>query len=356
MKAVVRGTGSSLPETRMTNAELERLCDTTDEWIVTRTGIRERRVLEEGRATSDLAAEAGRAALEMAGLEPDQIDLVVVATLTPDMFTPSTANLTQQKLGVRRPIPSFDLNAACSGFVYGLEVCDALMASGRYSRVLLVGAEALSRFMDYEDRTVCILFGDGAGAVVLEGYEGEAGLCATMLKSDPAFSDLIRIPGGGSARPASPYMITQREQFLRMDGPQVFKLAVQSLEQVARDTAAAAGWELDEVDHVLMHQANRRILDAAAERLGIPAHKRPTNLHRTGNTSAASIPILLDECQRAGRLRPGDRVLSIAFGAGITWGGAAFTWDLAPGLPEPAPRKRGKGGRGSRSAQGAGAS
>ncbi len=335
MNVVLRGTGSSLPERKLTNQDLEQMLDTTNEWIVTRTGIRERRVLEPGEATSDMAARAARAALEMAGLAPEELDLIVLATVTPDMLTPSAANLVQSKLRVGRPIPSFDLNAACSGFIYGLEVTRALISTGRYRRTLLIGADTLTRFVDYQDRASCILFGDGAGAVVLEACETRPGrgIQATTLKSDPAFSDLISIPGGASARPASPYMLTQRQQFLRMDGPQVFKVAVQSLEQVARDTAEAAGWEIDEVDHVIMHQANRRILGAVAERLGIPKHKRPSNLHRMGNTSSASIPILMDECQRAGRFRPGDKILLVAFGAGLTWGGVALVWDLEPGGP-----------------------
>ncbi len=333
MRTVIRGTGSSLPETKLTNADLERILDTNDEWIVSRTGIRERHVLEAGAATSDMATEAAHGALAMAGLQPEELDLIVVTTLTPDMFTPSTANLLQRNLRVGRTIPSFDLNAACSGFLYGLEVVNSLVASGRYRRVLLVGAETLTRFLDYQDRSVSILFGDGAGAVVLEGVEDtENGILETTLKSDPQFWDMIHIPGGAAARPASPYVLTQREQYLHMEGPQVFKLAVQCLEQIARDTLDAVGWTLEEVDHVVMHQANGRILRAAAERLGIPQHKRPTNLHRTGNTSAASIPILLDECQRAGRFRPGDRILTIAFGAGITWAGAAFRWDIEPGI------------------------
>ncbi len=228
MNVVLRGTGSSLPERKLTNQDLEQMLDTTDAWIFTRTGIRERRVLEPAEATSDTATYAARAALEMAGLAPEELDLIVLATVTPDMFTPSAANLVQNKLRVGRPIPSFDLNAACSGFVYGLEVTRALMSAGGYRRTLLIGADTLTRFVDYQDRASCVLFGDGAGAVVLEACQARPGrgIQATTLKSDPAFSDLICIPGGASARPASPYMLTQREQFLHMDGPQVFKVAV----------------------------------------------------------------------------------------------------------------------------------
>ncbi|MFQ5513798.1 MAG: beta-ketoacyl-ACP synthase III [Myxococcota bacterium] len=332
MIAVIRGTGASLPETRLTNAELERRVATTDDWIVTRTGVRERRVLGDGEATSDMAVRAARAALGMAGRPAEELDLIVVATVTPDMFTPSTANRVQEKLRVGRPIPSFDLGAACSGFLYGMDVVCELLRSGRYRSALLIGAETLTRFTDYQDRGSCILFGDGAGAVLLEAAEeSEGGVLASTLKADPQFWDLIRIPGGAAARPPSPYVLTQREVYLRMEGRQVFKLAVQSLEQVAHDTLEQVGWEIDEVDHVVLHQANRRILNAVAERLGLPERKRPTNLHRTGNTGAASIPILLDECQRAGRFRPGDRVLMLSFGAGITWAGVALRWALEPG-------------------------
>lgn len=328
MSAVIRGTGSSLPESKLTNADLERMLDTSDEWIVVRTGIRERCVLEADQATSDMATRAAQQALDMAGATPDDLDLIVVATISPDMLTPSTANLVQRNLLIGRPIPSFDLNAAFSGFIYGLEVVNTLLASGSYRRALLIGAETLTRFVDYQDRQVCVLFGDGAGAVLLEVEEGEGDVLATTLKADPGFSDLIRIPGGAAARPASPYTLTQREQFLRMEERQLFKLAVQALEQVAKDTLEKVGWRIEDVDHLIVHQANRRILNAVADRLGVPSEKVPTNLARTGNISAASIPLLLDECQRAARFRPGDRIIAVAFGAGLTWAGCALRWSL----------------------------
>lgn len=326
MTAVVRGTGASLPRTPLTNADLEGSIDTEDAWIVARTGIRERRIADAATATSDLVTEASQRALVMAGLPPRDLDLIVVATVTPDMPTPSTACLVHRNLRVGRPIPCLDLAAACSGFVYGLEVVGDMLVSGRYRTALLVGAEVLSRFVDYEDRATSILFGDGAGAVVLEASSGAAGLRATVLKSDGEFWDLIRIPGGGSRRPPSPYTLTQREHFVRMNGRQVFKLAVQALEQITIDTLERAGWSLESIDHFLLHQANRRIIEGVAERLRIPLEKVPLNVERTGNTSAASIPLLLDECNRSGRLRPGDRILCTAFGAGLTWGGAALEW------------------------------
>jgi len=322
----VSGTGSALPERALTNADLEKLVDTNDEWIVTRTGIRERRMMAPHEATSDLVTRACERALEMSGLGPEDIDLLIVATCTPDTLTPSTANYVHQNLCRGLSIPAFDLSAACSGFVYGLGVADAMLRSGGYRRVLLAGGEGLTRFMDYEERTVSILFGDGAGAAVIERREGPGGVLATTLQSDGQFTDAIIIPAGGARKPLSPYVLTQRENYLKMKGAQVFKVAVQSMEKVAQDTLAKVGWKISDVDHVIAHQANKRILDAVADRLEIPPEKMPTNLAVRGNTSAASVPILLDECNRAGRFKPGDKVLLVAFGAGLTWGATALEW------------------------------
>jgi 3-oxoacyl-[acyl-carrier-protein] synthase-3 len=307
------------------------MVETSDEWIVARTGIRERRVLAADEATSDMATRAGEAALAAAGLSAEELDLVVVACLTPDMLTPSTANLVQNNLCRGRSIPSFDLNAACSGFLYGLAATSGMMESCGYRHVLLVGAEAMTRFTDYEDRGTCVLFGDGAGAVVLERSDAAGGILATTLCSDGQHWELIHLPGGGSRRPPSPYMLAQREQYLRMNGRAVFKLAVQCLEQVALDTLEKVGWSIDDVDVVICHQANHRILTAAAERLGVCPEKFPINIDRLGNTSAASIPVLLDECNREGRFGPGDKLLLISFGAGLTWASAAIEWTQEAG-------------------------
>jgi 3-oxoacyl-[acyl-carrier-protein] synthase-3 len=326
MSVVIRGTGSELPQRELTNAQLEQLVQTSDEWITSRTGIRTRHVVGPDEATSDLATRAGRRALDAAGIQPADLDLIVVATLTPDTLTPSTANLVQHNLCPGLGIPSFDLNAACSGFLYGLQVCSALIAAGAHRRILLIGAESMSRFMDYEDRSVCILFGDGAGAVVLENRTGPGGLLDVQLGSDGGNSGLIVLPGGGSRRPASPAVLERREQYLRMNGNRVFKFAVQSMEQIARDTLKRVGWSTGDVTWLLAHQANQRILDAVGERLAFPPERMLGNLERTGNTSAASIPLLLDESVRAGRIRPGDRLLLVAFGAGLTWGAAAIEW------------------------------
>ena len=331
MRVRIVGTGSRLPERKLTNEELESLVETSDEWIVARTGIRERRIVAPDEASSHLATSAATAALEMAEIEPSELDLIVVGTVTPDMLTPSVACLLQRNLRVGRPIPCFDVSAACTGFVYGLELVKELAAGGRYGKILLVGVESISRFIDYEDRGTCILFGDAAGAVVLQASESESGgILATSLRCDGEFWDLIHLPGGGSLRPPSPYMLAQRQQYFRMNGRQVFKLAVQALEQVVRDTLDQTGWSLAEVDWVLVHQANARILEAVADRLEIPPEKMPMNIERTGNTSAASIPVLMDEWNRAGRLAPGDKILCAAFGAGLTWGAAALEWTAKP--------------------------
>jgi 3-oxoacyl-[acyl-carrier-protein] synthase III len=250
----------------------------------------------------------------------------VVCTCTPDMVMPSTAAFVHRNLRVGRPIPAYDLNAACAGFVFGLEVVVDQLMAGRYQRALLIGADAMTRLMDYQDRGTCVLFGDGAGAVVMVAEESERGVVATTLKADGEFWDLIHVPGGGSRNPASPYMLAQREQYMRMNGRQTFKLAVQAMEQVIVDTAARAGWQLADVDHILVHQANQRIIDAVGQRLGVSPEKVPSNVSRLGNTSAGSIPLLLDECCRAGRFARGDRVLCAGFGSGLSWGGVALIW------------------------------
>jgi 3-oxoacyl-[acyl-carrier-protein] synthase-3 len=260
-------------------------------------------------------------------LQASDLDMIVVATCTPDMPMPATAALVQRDLRVGRPIPSFDMNAVCSGFLYGLDVVQSQIESGRYGCVLLVGVDVMTRLMDYQDRSTCVLFGDGAGAIVLVGEQSERGIQVTKIKSDGEFWDLIHVPGGGSRRPASPYMLTQREQYMRMNGAQTFKLAVQSIEQIARDTVDAVGWQLSDVDHVIVHQANGRIVEAVAERLQLPPLKLPTNVGQMGNTSAASVPVLLDQCNREGRLRAGDKLLCVAFGSGLTWGASAIVWD-----------------------------
>lgn len=327
MSVRIRSTGSAVPDRVVSNADLERMMDTSDEWIVTRTGIRERRMMAPEEATSDIVTRAAQRALEQARLGPADLDLIVVATCTPDTFTPATANYVQRNLCKGElTIPAFDINAACSGFLYGLEMTTALVRSGAYRRVLLAGGEGLTRFMDYQERSVSILFGDAAGAVVLEKSDAPGGVLATTLRSDGQFCDYIQIPGGGARMPVSQKVLDERHVFVKMNGPATFKVAVQSMEEVARETLKKVGWGVADVDHVLAHQANQRILRAVAERLEVPPEKMPTNLERRGNTSAASVPMLLDECNRAGRFKPGDKLLLVAFGAGLTWGAAAIEW------------------------------
>jgi 3-oxoacyl-[acyl-carrier-protein] synthase-3 len=323
--ALIAGTGSALPEGRLTNADLEQLVETNDQWIVERTGIRERGRIDPDEATSHLAVRAAKGALESTGIAPEDLDLIVVCTVSPDMLTPSTACLVHRDLHVGKAVPCFDIGAACSGFLYGLEVVCDLIGAGRYQRALLVGAETITKFVDYEDRGTCVLFGDAAGAAVLEASDRPGGVISSVLKSDGEFWDLIHIPVG-SAHPPTPEMLAQRAQYLRMNGRQVFKLAVQALEQVSRDALDRAGWKLDEVDHLLFHQANLRIIEAVGSRLRAPAEKIHLNIDRTGNTSAATIPTLMDEVNRAGKLAPGDKILCAAFGAGLTWAATTIEW------------------------------
>ena len=332
MSSRIVSTGSCLPKARLTNAELEKRIDTTDEWIRARSGIRERRVLEPDEATSDLATGAAAAALESASLSPDDLDLIVVATCTPDHSFPSTATLVQRNLSPNEPIPAFDVNAACAGFVYGLDLTSKLLQPQGYQRILLIGADALTPLTNYKDRGTCVLFGDGAGAVVLElDHEGaadsaERGLGASALCADGTYHDLIIVPAGGTRRPMDAAVLEEEAHKVHMNGRQTFKLAVQSMDQVARDCLARASWKLSDLDHVFVHQANERIIDAVVERLEVAPDRVHRNIERTGNTSAASIPILLDEVNRAGQIQSGDRVLFLAFGSGLTWGAGALVW------------------------------
>lgn len=326
LSIVVAGTGAYAPPRVLTNEDLSRMVDTSDEWIHSRTGIRERRLAGDDETTSDLATRAGTAALADAGLRPGDIDLVVVATATPDMPMPSTATQVQRKLGIATAA-CFDLAAACSGFLYGLDTVDALLRTGRYRRALLIGAEKLSTMVDWTDRTTCVLFGDGAGAVVLEPRAmPNVGVLDVRLYSDGDCCDLLHVPAGGAARPASPATIAGREHAIRMKGREVFKLAVTAMEEAARETLARHDLAPTDIDLVIPHQANLRIIDSIAERLELPRERFFVNVERYGNTSAASIPIALDEARRAGRIRSGDRVLMVAFGAGLTWASALIRW------------------------------
>ena len=319
------GTGSAVPPRVLSNADLERLVETSDEWIQTRTGIRERRIADPGTASSDLAERAARQALEMAGVEPGDIDLIVVATVTPDMLFPSTACLVQDRLGARRSA-AFDLSAACSGFIYGLDVAAAAVARGPYRLALVIGVDCLSKIVDYTDRSTCVLFGDGAGAVVLGPVGPSYGILSTYLGADGAYQDLLCVPAGGSRRPASAETVAERLHFIRMTGNEVFKLAVRTMGEAAEQALARAGLQAQQVDWLIPHQANIRIIQAAARRLGIGDERVIVNIDRYGNTSAGSIGLALDEAVRAGQVSDGHRLLMVAFGGGLTWGAAVVRW------------------------------
>ena len=324
-RAVIAGTGSSLPERIVTNADLERMVDTSDEWITTRTGIRERRVAGETEPMSLFATRAARAALEAAGMNAADLDLVLCATVTPDMPIPSTACIIQDQLGAKRAA-AFDLAAGCSGFLYGLTVAERFLASPQYESILLIGAEVLSKYVDWKDRTTCVLFGDGAGAVVLKAGAPPYGVLATTLKADGALADFIMVPAGGTREPASTKTIAEGRHYIKMKGNETFKMAVRSMEDAARNALERAGLQTSDVALFIPHQANLRIIDAVGSRLGLRADQVLINIERVGNTSAASIPVALDEAVRAGRLKRGDVVLLAAFGTGLTWGAAALRW------------------------------
>ncbi|ACY12873.1 beta-ketoacyl-ACP synthase III [Haliangium ochraceum] len=326
------GTGRSVPERAVSNEEIARRVETSDEWIRTRTGIRKRHVLGEHEATSDMAAAAGRQACEAAGIALEDIECIVVATTTPDMPMPSCAMLTQAKLGIRGP--AFDVAAACAGFTYGTTVVDSLIRSGQYKRVLFIGAEALSKFLDWDDRGTCILFGDGAGAVVAVAEEQDVpdgdprarGILSTFLDGDGSLWRELNIPGGGTACPPSEDSLAQGQHYLRMNGRVIFSHAVRNLSEASETALARAGLSIDDVDLVIPHQANLRILDAVAKRTRIPREKFIVNLDEYGNTSAASIPIALDDGVRSGRIQEGMLLVHCGLGAGLTWGAVVVRW------------------------------
>lgn len=325
IRARITGTGSYVPERVLTNEELERIVDTNDEWIVTRTGIKERRITGEGEASSTLALRASQRALEMAGVSPDELDVIIVATVTPDMFFPSVGCLVQDALGAKRAA-AFDVSAGCSGFIYALTIADAFLKNGKYQKALVIGTENLSKVTDYQDRSTCVLLGDGAGAVVLVGEEGERGILSSHLHSDGSYKDLLFQPGGGSAIPPSYESIDNRLHYLKMDGNKLFKIAVKSLEDTVLETLASNDMRDSDIDLLIPHQANLRIIQAIAKRLNLPDEKVFINIHKYGNTSSASIPIALDEANREGKIKQGDLLLFNAFGAGLTWGAVLVRW------------------------------
>ncbi|MDO3380031.1 beta-ketoacyl-ACP synthase III [Geoalkalibacter halelectricus] len=324
-RARIVGTGSYVPQHILTNQELEKKVETSDEWIRTRTGIRERRIAAEGECTSDLAAQAARQALTMAGVSPEEIDLIVVGTITGDFPWPATACLVQEKIGAKRAF-AYDLSAACSGFVFALDAAVKQIQCGAINKALVIGAEILSRIVDWEDRNTCVLFGDGAGAVVLSAEEGDHGVLSTHLHSDGSYWELLYQAGFGARHPANARGLDERVQFLKMQGNEVFKVAVRMLTEVAQEALAHNGMECQDIDLFIPHQANRRILEAVAKRLHLRDDQVYINVDYYGNTSGASIPIALDEVNRAGGIKPGDILMFDAFGGGFTWGAALVRW------------------------------
>jgi 3-oxoacyl-[acyl-carrier-protein] synthase-3 len=321
----ISGVGSYVPSKILTNAELEKMVDTTDEWIMSRTGIKERRLAAKNEFTSDLAAHAAQRALQMAGVPAAQVDLIIVATITPDMPFPSTACLVQHKIGAHRAA-AFDLEAACSGFIYGLEIAQQFIMSRTYDTVLVIGAEKLSSIVDWEDRNTCVLFGDGAGAAVLQNRPNTHGLLTAVMGADGSKAELLFMPGGGSRCPASADSVASRLHYLRMEGKETFKNAVQAMQTAAEEAMRRCEIDITRISCIIPHQANRRIIDALGERLGAKPEQLFVNLHKYGNTSAASVAIALDEAVTSGRLRRGDLILLIVFGAGLTWGAAVIEW------------------------------
>lgn len=325
IQARIVGTGSYAPKKVVTNHDLEKLIETSDEWIIERTGIKERRVAEKHEATSDLAYEASIRALKAAGIHAADLDLIIVATVTSDTAMPSTACILQHKLRAKKA-GAFDINAACSGFIYGLSVASALIKAGTAENILLVGAEVLSRFVDWQDRTTCVLFGDGAGAAVLRRHAGKRGVLSTHLHADGSLAELLHIEAGGSRLPATHETVDQRMHYVKMRGNETFKVAVRALEDVVQEALEFNKVRPEEIDLLVPHQANLRIIQAMAKRLNMPMEKVVVTIHKYGNTSAASIPMALDEAVRDGRIRDHNLILLEAFGGGLTWASALLRW------------------------------
>ncbi|KNF08772.1 3-oxoacyl-[acyl-carrier-protein] synthase 3 [Gottschalkia purinilytica] len=319
------GIGSYLPEKVLTNLELEKMVDTSDEWITTRTGIKERRILEEGRAASYMAIEASKKALKDANVDASDIDLVLVATMTPDMLTPSTACIVQDELNCNKAA-AFDLSAACSGFIYGLSVAYGFIKSGVYKNILLVATEAMSRIIDWTDRGTCVLFGDGAGAVVISEVPKGKGILQFEIGADGSGAKHLLVPAGGSKTPINEEILKERLNYLKMDGGEVFKFAVRKIDEVSKNIIEKSGLKLENIDCLIPHQANIRIIDSAIKKLKLSKEKVYANLEKYGNMSAASIPIALDEAIKENKIKDNDIILLIGFGGGLTWGASVLKW------------------------------
>ena len=321
VRAAIAGFGAHVPTKVLSNADLEKMIDTNDEWIIQRTGISERRIAGEGESTSSMAIDAARKACENAGMAPADVDLIIVATMSPEMLVPSTACFVQQGLGAGKAA-AFDISAACSGFIYALTVARRMIETGQVGNALVIGAETLSRFTDYTDRGSCILFGDGAGAVLLKATQGEEGVLYTTLHSDGSGWDLIHIPAGGSRQPSSHATVDDRLHYLKMRGREVYKFAIEKMQWLLDDCMKACHLGVDDVTMVVPHQVNIRIIESATQKLGFPLDKVFVNIEKYGNTSAASIPIALEEAVRAGKIGKGSTIILVGFGAGLTWAGA----------------------------------
>lgn len=323
--ASIIGTGSFAPDRVMTNADLEKLVETSDEWITSRTGIRERRIAGPEMTTSEMAARAAVAAMENAGVKPEEIDLIICATVTPDMFFPNTACFVQTKIGAVNAV-CFDLSAACSGFLFGVETARSYIASGTADTVLVIGADKLSSIVDWKDRNTCVLFGDGAGAAILRHREGSHGVLATRMGSNGALAEILYIPGGGSAHPAGGPSSAENPVTIRMNGRETYKHAVTAMVEASQQVLADAGVSPAEVACFIPHQANLRIIEAIADRLDVAMDRFMINLDRYGNTSAAAVAIALDEANRTGRFKKGDKILMVVFGGGLTWAASVVEW------------------------------
>ena len=323
LRAAITGTGSYLPEKVMTNADFAKIVDTSDEWIMTRTGIRERHLARPDEASSDMGAVAAVRALEKAGVAPEAVDMIVLATLSPDHAFPSTACLVQSRIGAKNAF-CFDLEAACSGFLFGLEMARRCIEAGGIRTALVIGSEKMSSLVDYTDRQTCVLFGDGAGAAVVQGARDGRGILGTSMGSDGTLADLLIQPAGGSRLPASEETVKQKLHMIRMNGRVVFKHAVITMAQAAKKALECSGCAMADIDRVIPHQANLRIIEAIADRLGIGMDRFYLNVDRTGNMSSASIPVALDEALAGGKVKKGDKVLTVAFGSGFTWGASVI--------------------------------
>lgn len=325
IRAGILGTGRSYPEGVLTNADLEKIVETSDEWITTRTGIKQRRKAAPGEYTSQFATRASQQAIERAGIDANDVDLILCATVTPDQILPSTACLIQAELGANKAA-AMDIVAACSGFVYGVTIAEPMIRSGQIKYALVIGAELLTRYVDYSDRSTCVLFGDGAGAAILGPVEGDRGVLAAKIRSDGRYEEQLYAPGGGTKGGFTADTIARGDHFFKMKGNEVFKVAVRSMNDISRQVLCEAGLQTEDIDLFIPHQANQRITEAVANQLKVDMSRVYSNIARTGNTSSASIPICLDECVETDRIKPGDNVLMASFGGGFTWGAIALRW------------------------------